>query len=75
VFTANHRILNTLSLVWGVECHFYDNMVSTDQTFDEINAALKNAGRIAKGDLIVNIASMPIKDCGMTNMLKLDQVK
>ncbi|MCH8554875.1 MAG: pyruvate kinase [Schleiferiaceae bacterium] len=75
VFTANHRILNTLSLVWGVECHYYDNMISTDQTFDEINAYLKDKGRIAKGDLIINIASMPIKDSGMTNMLKLDQVK
>jgi pyruvate kinase len=75
VFTANHQILNSLSLVWGVECHYYDNMISTDQTFDEVGKYLKDSGRVSKGDLIINVASMPIKEAGMTNMLKLEQVK
>jgi hypothetical protein len=31
-------------------------------------------GRVVDGDLIIHIASMPIGESGMTNMLKLDRI-
>ncbi len=74
VFTSNQKILNTLSLVWGVRGFFYDRTVSTDHTISDIMKRLKDEKFIAKGDYLIHIASMPIADKGMSNMLKLGQV-
>ncbi|MCH1534733.1 MAG: pyruvate kinase [Schleiferiaceae bacterium] len=74
VFTANRQIMNQMSLVWGVEAFFYDKMESTDQSFRDIKAILKESGTVKEGDLIVNIASMPIEERGFTNMLKISAI-
>ena len=74
VFTANRQIMNQMSLVWGVEAFFYDKMESTDQSFRDIKAILKESGTVKGGDLIVNIASMPIQERGFTNMLKISAI-
>ena len=74
VFTANRQIMNQMSLVWGVEAFFYDKMESTDQSFKDIKAILKESGTVNDGDLIVNIASMPIQERGFTNMLKISAI-
>jgi len=75
VFTANKQIMNQMSLVWGVEAFFYDGMVSTDQTFDDIKAILKESGVVKKDDFVVKIASMPIEEKGFTNMLKISPIE
>jgi pyruvate kinase len=74
VFTANRQIMNQMSLVWGVEAFFYDKMESTDKSFKDIKAILKEGGTVKEGDLIVNIASMPIEERGFTNMLKISAI-
>lgn len=74
VFTANRKILNMLNLIWGVRGFYYDNMQSTDGTFTDIKDMMVKQGIIKKGDLVVKIASMPIEDQGMTNMLKITRV-
>ncbi|MFM7768972.1 MAG: pyruvate kinase [Bacteroidota bacterium] len=74
VFTGNKRILSQLSLVWGVKAFYYDKMVSTDQTIADIRYILKKNGYIHEGDFVINIASMPISEQGMTNMLKLSRI-
>ena len=74
VFTANRQIMNLMSLVWGVEAFFYDKMESTDRSFKDIKAILKESGTVKDGDLIVNIASMPIQERGFTNMLKISAI-
>lgn len=74
VFTANRQIMNQMSLVWGVEAFFYDKMESTDQSFKDIKVILKESGTVKEGDLIVNIASMPIEERGFTNMLKISAI-
>ena len=74
VFTANRQIMNQMSLVWGVEAFFYDKMDSTDKSFKDIKAILKESGTVKEGDLIVNIASMPIEERGFTNMLKISAI-
>ncbi len=75
VFTANHNILNMLSLVWGVQTFFYDELASTDKTFADIKTMVAEAGLVSKGDRIIKIASMPINELGMTNTLKISDVK
>jgi len=74
-FTNNHTILNTLSLVWGVRGFYYNRGTTTDQTIKETKEILKDRNLLKKGDLVVNLASMPAQEKGMTNMMKLSKVK
>ena len=74
VFTHNRQLLNTLSLMWGVLGFYYNNFDSTDNTIEETQAILKDSKIINRGDFVINIASMPIKEKGMTNMLKLGKI-
>ncbi len=74
VFTGNRKILTQMNLVWGVKAFYYDKMVSTDHTIADIKYLLKKMGHIEEGDLIINVASIPISEQGMTNMLKLTKV-
>lgn len=74
VFTSNKRILTQLSLLWGVKPFYYNSMVSTDQTIEDLNNMAKAAGFISEGDTIVNLASMPIKEKGMVNTLRVSTI-
>ena len=74
MFTANKRVLAQMSLVWGVTAFPYLKMVSTDHTIADIKFELTKMGAVSKGEFVVHLASMPIADAGMTNMLKLSQV-
>ena len=72
-FTNNHSILNTLSLVWGVQGFYYDRGTTTDQTIKETKEILMKNKLILKGDLVINVASMPAQEKGMTNMMKISK--
>ena len=74
MFTSNRKVLSQMSLVWGVEAIHYSKMVSTDHTIADIKYILFKDGKVKDGDFVVHTASMPIKDAGMTNMLKLSRV-
>lgn len=74
VFTANKSILNMLSLIWGVRGFYYHNFSGTDETIADIMKQLKKEKLVKTGDLIINIASMPIGKKGKSNMLKLSVV-
>ncbi|MBL0314383.1 MAG: pyruvate kinase [Flavobacteriales bacterium] len=74
VFTSNKKILTQMNLVWGVRAFHYDKMVSTDQTIADIRFFLKKNGYSNEGDFIIHLASMPIAEKGMTNMIKLSKV-
>ncbi len=75
VFTANRKILTQLSLVWGVRAYYYDKTVSTDHTIADIKYLLKKQDLVKEGNLVINIASMPIESHGNSNMLKLSYVE
>lgn len=74
VFTTNQKILDMLSLVWGVRGFYYDKFVSTDHTIEDVRKGLKRSGYARDGDYIIHIASMPIAEKGSSNMLKLSVV-
>jgi len=75
VFTENKQILTQLNLVWGVKGYFYDKMVSTDHTIADCKYILKKKGLLKKGDLVINIASVPIEEKGPSNMVKLSYIE
>ncbi len=74
MFTANKKILGQMALVWGVTAYPYQKMVSTDHTIADIKFELTKLGQVEMGDMVVHLASMPIAEAGMTNMVKLSQV-
>jgi pyruvate kinase len=74
VFTSNKRILNRLSLLWGVKAFYYDKFSSTDRTIEEITEIAISEGYISKGDFTISLAAMPIKAKGMVNTLRVNQV-
>jgi pyruvate kinase len=73
VFTGNKKILTMMNLVWGVKSFYYDKMVSTDHTIADIKYILKRGGYVKEGDFIINVASIPIAEHGMSNMVKLSK--
>jgi pyruvate kinase len=74
VFTSNRQILTQLNLVWGVRAYYYDKRVSTDHTIADIKYLLKRDGLVHTGNLVINIASIPLEELGNSNMLKLSYV-
>ncbi len=74
VFTSNKRILTQLNLLWGVKALYYDKYVSTDETVEDVNKIALEKGFVKKGDMLINLAAMPIIDKGMVNTLRVSEV-
>jgi pyruvate kinase len=74
VFTSNYRILTQLNLLWGVKAFFYDKFVSTDDTIEDINLICKKSGHVGAGDMVINLAAMPIVKKGMVNTLRVSEI-
>ena len=74
VFSSNRRILNRLSLLWGVEVFFYEKFVSTDETVEDLNMLACKAGYLDEGDMLISLAAMPIKAKGMVNTLRVSEI-
>ena len=74
VFTSNKKIMSQLNLVWGVHAFYYDKRISTDHTIADIKYILKKKSILKSGDMVINIASIPLEDLGSSNMLKLSKV-
>ncbi|MEM0576237.1 pyruvate kinase [Flavobacterium polysaccharolyticum] len=74
VFTSNQRILTQLNLLWGVKSFMYTKDVSTDDTVTDVNEIVKEKGFVKKGDFLINLAAMPIKDKGMVNTLRVSEI-
>ncbi len=74
-FSSNRRILAMLNLLWGVKAQYYDKMVSTDDTVEDINAIAVKKGYAKKGEFVINLTSMPVKAKGMVNTLRVCQIE
>ena len=74
VFTSNKSILSQLNLLWGVKAFYYDKFESTDKTVEQVNSIARENGWIKSGDMLVNLAAMPIIEKGMVNTLRVSQI-
>jgi pyruvate kinase len=75
IFTDRPALLTTLSLVWGVRGFLYEGTSTTDETIVDIQKFLKEHGHVKSGDIIINLASIPLKEKMKTNMIKLGKVR
>lgn len=73
-FSDNPRILAQLNLLWGVKAQYYDKMVSTDETVEDLNRITLERNYAKKGDFVINLTSMPVHDKGMVNTLRVSQI-
>jgi pyruvate kinase len=75
IFTDNHQLLNTLSLIWGVKAFYYNKFATTDETIRDVNGLLKEMGYVAAQDLVINTASMPLHSRSRTNTIKVSRIE
>ncbi len=75
VFTSNKKILTQLNLLWGVKAFYYDRYVSTDETIEDVNQIACKKGYLEEGDMLISLAAMPIKDKGMVNTLRINEIE
>lgn len=75
IFTTNPRLVNTLSLVWGVRGFLYREFESTDDSMQDVNDNLLKGGFIKPGQLVINTASMPITQRSRVNTIKVSEIK
>jgi pyruvate kinase len=75
LFTDNKNLLYILNLTWGCKAFYYDKFVSTDETISDIVGILRQRKLVRKGDVLINLASMPMQEQARTNMMKVTEVK
>ena len=75
LFTNNEKLLRQMNLVWGVQSFFFDQLDNIDQTLKRIEQRLIEEGKLQKGDVFINTASMPEHWQGHTNMMKVSVVE
>jgi pyruvate kinase len=73
-FTANHEIENKLALVWGVRVFYMPDIASINDAVTKTVTLLKQQGFLKKDEVVVYVGSIPMKDHGPTNMMKISYV-
>lgn len=74
VFTKNPKLVNQLSLSWGVRSYFYDDISTFDEVTREQVTILKEKGYLNDADVVVNIGSTPVNQQKPSNTLKISMV-
>jgi len=49
--------------------------VSTDDTVSHVNDIAKEKGYVKKGDMLINLAAMPVAEKGMVNTLRVSEIE
>ena len=73
-FTNDQKLVNKLSLVWGVKA-FY--VIEFDRLIDAYNESvkiLKGNNLVGVGDSLVHVGTIPMQLHGSTNMIKITQL-
>lgn len=74
IFTKEKKLVNQLSLSWGVRAIFYEEEESVDDIVQDQISILKDRGHIHSGDVVVNTGSTPVHLHLSTNLIKLSVV-
>ena len=74
IFTKEKKLVNQLSLSWGVRAIYYAEEESVDDIVQDQISILKDRGHIHSGDVVVNTGSTPVHLHLSTNLIKLSVV-
>jgi pyruvate kinase len=75
IFTNNKEIVNTLNLLWGVRAFYYTRLKGTYETFMDVQVLMKEKKLLQKGDLVLNLGTMPVTQPSRTNVLRISIVE
>jgi pyruvate kinase len=73
-FTTETAVRSQLALTWGAETFIAPAVAHTDDMVRQVEAALLNIGRCAKGDVVVIVAGSPPGTPGRTNALRVHRI-
>jgi pyruvate kinase len=74
VFTTESATRSQLALTWGAETFLVPPVAYTDDMVRQVDAALRDIGRCADGDLVVIVAGSPPGTPGSTNALRVHRI-
>lgn len=75
IFTKMQKLVNQLSLSWGVRALYYAEEDSIDDILSDQTTILRERDFIKSGDVVINTGSLPIEAHSPTNMLKISRVE
>ena len=73
-FTTESATRSQLALTWGAETFIVPAVAHTDDMVRQVEAALREIGRCADGDLVVLVAGSPPGTPGRTNALRVHRI-
>ena len=73
-FTTEPAVRSQLALTWGLETFVVPHVSHTDGMIEQVDRALLDLGRAAKGDRVVIVAGTPVGAVGSTNTLRVHRL-
>jgi pyruvate kinase len=73
-FTNNMRLLQYLSLLWGVKVFYMQTYELIEEAIHESIKILKENNLLETGDYVVHVGSSPFNEHGKTNILKVSKI-
>jgi pyruvate kinase len=73
-FTNNKKILQYLSLVWGVKVFYLHKFERLEEAIRESIKILKEKNLLTEGDCVIHVGSSPLNEHGKTNILKVSSI-
>ena len=73
-FSTESATRSQLALTWGAETFLVPPAAHTDDMVRQVDAALRDIGRCAEGDLVVIVAGSPPGTPGRTNALRVHRI-
>jgi pyruvate kinase len=73
-FTSNKKLLNKISMVWGIQPSYLSGYNNLDKAIQESIEILKAKKLLTNGDCVVHVGSTPLHLHGRTNMMKVSKI-
>lgn len=74
VFTDDAKVLRRMNLVWGVRGFFYNDFAATESTVSNTNKLAVEKGYVEEGEHVLNLISMPVREKGKVNTLRISKI-
>jgi len=73
-FTNNIKLLQYMSLVWGVRIFYLHTFDQLETAIEESMKIIKEKEILAEGGTVIHVGSSPLNEHGKTNVLKVSHV-
>jgi len=73
-FTSNKKLLNKISMVWGIQPFYLSGYNDSDKAIHESIEMLKDKNLLTEGDCVIHVGSTPLHLHGRTNMMKVSKI-